>query len=293
MNTTELLESIRQRAYAPSATTTGSSDTEFIAMANEELRSGLGPYLMKVREDFFVRSYSYTVLSTTNTYRIPSRALGANIKSIQHLDASGNEQDFLNRLDDKDLDNDGYVIEGGSIILRNSPVPVGDTIRIKYYARPSKLVDSSRVFAITSLASSRFNGATVPLIFNTLDAIDVQRPNLVFENVYIDETPDSATAGVGGFVNIGETTYAAVGDYVAKAGEAFFPQIPEDLHPLLAQRVATQWLSVSGDDGDYSKAKERLKVMEEELLGIISARADGDKVITVGRNGLVSGIRTY
>lgn len=69
--------------------------------------------------------------------------------------------------------------------------------------------------------------------------------------------------------------YPLVGDYVTKATETIVPNMPLELHPIIAQRVAVAYLEASGDEPGKQSAERKLKSMEESAMSIITNRVEG------------------
>jgi hypothetical protein len=68
----------------------------------------------------------------------------------------------------------------------------------------------------------------------------------------------------------------SVGDWVCLAGETVNPQLPVELHPILAQRVAVKLLEGMGDSNNLQLAQGKLKEAEAAVLGLISNRVEGE-----------------
>lgn len=65
------------------------------------------------------------------------------------------------------------------------------------------------------------------------------------------------------------------GDYVTKATETIVPNMPLELHPIIAQRVAVACLEAMGDEQNKQSAERKLKSMEDAAMSIISNRVEG------------------
>jgi hypothetical protein len=66
-----------------------------------------------------------------------------------------------------------------------------------------------------------------------------------------------------------------VGDYVCVAGEAIIPQIPPDLHNMLAEKTAARILASLGDQAGLAMANDKIKEMEYRQGTLIDGRVDG------------------
>lgn len=71
------------------------------------------------------------------------------------------------------------------------------------------------------------------------------------------------------------TDESFVGAYLSLAEETFVPNIPTELHPILAQRVAVACLEALGDEAGKQSAERKLAQMEKEGLALINDRVEG------------------
>lgn len=292
MLTSELLDAIRQRAYMPSVVAVGADDATLLNTINEELRSYLVPFIMRVREEYLLKDYDQTVAQDVLSYRIPKRAMGGVIRGAYRV--AGGEEIPLNRLDISNTWDIGYRLIGPNVVLNTGTIAVGETLRLRIFVRPGKVVLNASAAKVIGFAGSTVTGDAVPAGWTNADNFDVIQGNQFHELRLEDVDASAVTPGAGGTVVFSAAPSVApvVGDYIAKTGEAPFPMVPEDLHPLLAQRCAVVWLSQAGNVDDLGRASKILADMEFAITGLISSRTHGDKVIT-NFEGLVPYYRRY
>jgi len=65
------------------------------------------------------------------------------------------------------------------------------------------------------------------------------------------------------------------GDYICLAGESIIPQIPPDLHNMLAEKTAARILASLGDQAGLAMANEKIKEMEYRQGTLLDDRVDG------------------
>lgn len=85
----------------------------------------------------------------------------------------------------------------------------------------------------------------------------------------------------------------AVGDQIALAGETIVPQVPADLHSLLAQRVTARCLEALGDTQGLSSANAKLSEMEQKSGALLQSRVEGAPKKIVNRHSLLKRRRLY
>lgn len=66
-----------------------------------------------------------------------------------------------------------------------------------------------------------------------------------------------------------------VGSYLNLAEESFVPNIPTELHPILAQRVAVSCLEAMGDEQNKQSAERKLANMERDAGTFLDNRVEG------------------
>lgn len=65
------------------------------------------------------------------------------------------------------------------------------------------------------------------------------------------------------------------GDYVCLAGESIIPQLPPDLHNMLAEKTAARILASMGDQAGLAMANDKIKEMEYRQGSLLNDRTDG------------------
>lgn len=189
-----------------------------------------------------------------------------------------------------------FFVQGNEVVMVPAvgANPNGSLI-FSYYLRPNELVDISlnRIATINSISVS--NGITsytvdqIPTGFNTSVKMDILQTNPGHKTHAIDKlsTLVDTTNKVISFNSTDVSPSIVVGDYVAYAGECIIPQIPSDLHDVLAQRVALRCLQSLGDQAGYAVAGSKLQEMEKNTGNLIDNRTEAEPTKLVNRKGLL------
>lgn len=209
-----------------------------------------------------------------------------------------------------------FYLQGNELVLVPSvgSNPVGSLI-FSYYMRPNELVDESRVATITHVAvGTSTTVVTVDGVPSGLDAtvqdgasftaftietkLDLLQTNPGHKTLSFDVYPTNVDS-VGntitfnnsdllGFVGQNASSSAIptlrAGDYIAFAGECIIPQIPSDLHDLLAQRVVARVLQSLGDQIGLQAANQKLMDMTQNAGTLINNRSEGQPQKIFARN---------
>lgn len=300
LTSTTLIESIKRRASIPISQNTF-TDEDLLAIANEEIFIGLVPSILQVHEEYFVTSENIDIVSNKANYPIPSRAIGNRLRQISYRDTSGNVYEMTRiqpelRYDDQhnQVTNAVYrfMVKNNEAVLIPSPsVQTVGGLEMSFFIRPNVMVTEDRVGIITDI--DRNTGIVTledfPKAFaasNLYDFIRIPSPHRIITYDVAIVTLDPVTKTVTfDIADIPEDVN--VGDSVMLAGETFVPNVPTDLHVVLAQRVATRCLEAMGDTQGLANANTKLQEMEFKTAEIIDNRVEGSPQKIVNRNNIL------
>jgi hypothetical protein len=282
--TTDLLADIKRRAMIPADQNTF-EDTDLLRLATDELRLSLLPMLLSEREEFYLTEAgaSQTLVAGTAAYQIPARAAGQMLRDAYITDSAGNIFN-LARIEYDERPNfdtvttgipNHFYLRNNKIVLLPTPSTASYTLVTPYFIRPSKLVETSDACQITDITGTTITvSATAPSTFSSSVATDFVRATGGFECVDIAVTPSSVSGTT--FVYSSVPSGLAVGDWICVAGESTIPQLPAELHPLLAERVAKKVMKALGDVNGAKLADETIKEMTEGARLLTNARVQGE-----------------
>lgn len=278
--TSELIASIKRRGMLPTAQSTFQA-ADLLLLADEETESLIVPMVAGAREDFWTVSKDY---STTTPIRIPPRAVGAKVRHAVLLDSAGNQVNCP-RGSPKDAlraTRPFYYVASSTLYLVNPTAASYPTMRVWFYLRPSRLVQTSEVAQVIG-----FNPATKQVTVNFLPAaftvgmkFDLVKASPPFECAGFDL---AAATISGSLITLSDALPASleVGDHLTVSGQTAVPQLPLEFHPVLAQAVAAKCLDSLGDVEQSGPAMGRALKMADTALSLISTRADADPVTAV------------
>lgn len=308
-----LIESVKRKGSIPDSQNRFLNE-DFLDFANEELWLALVPFVMGLHEDFFLYEEQIPIVKDVNSYEIPSRAMGNKLRDLQiKLNDNGNFVELTRAGIGERFDeyNGTTHTNLGRFYIKNntvnflspySPSPTGELTFI-YYMRPSAMVEESRVGVISTTPNV---GATetviqldsVPDNFDSTLTFDIYKGQSPHNILKIDLTPVSINTSTNTItfntadlqqINAvdGQTVPIAKGDHVALSGECSIPQVPSELHPMLAQMVLCRVFEAQGDQAGLQAALLKLAQMEKAAGNIIDARVDDAPQKIVNRHGLL------
>jgi hypothetical protein len=292
----KLLKSVKQRAAIPISQSTF-TDQDILDFANEEMDIGLVPSILSYQEEYLVRDEDYQILSNVSTYPIPYRAVGNRLRDLSFVNTDGDirlmtrihlDQIYAYQRDRTTENNYTYVVKGPYVELvpRVTENAFG-SLRMTFYLQPNRLVLPKRVGVITNI--DRNTGIITMDKFpegmteNTkIDLVQFRAPHTIIDydveltqvnpvNFTVAMDPASIPASL------------TVGDRVCHAGETDIPNVPSDLHVVLAHRTAARCLEAQGDTEGLRNANEKLVEMEMKTGDIINSRVEGSALKVVNQ----------
>jgi hypothetical protein len=289
---TETLASLKRRGMIPTSAQTLTT-AEFYKIVDEETQTYIVPLLLETREEYLVAYTDVSVTASTTSVFIPERAIGGKLRDVSASDGS-NSYRSLTRFEPERVDSNstslgglgGYYLEGNKIVFVGTPPST--TLRVTYYQRPNRVVATTAVGEVTAIAGNTITIAAAPSTFLTTVTYDFVKGKPGFDTL----GKDFAVSAAGTSMVFTSTvpTDLAVGDYICLSQETPIPQIPVELHPLLAQRVAATVLQALGDpkaQGTYQVAAD----MEKRILKVLQPRTDGSARVIVNKYGVGRGSR--
>lgn len=289
LTSTKLIKSIKRKGMVPKDQNTF-EDEDFLDMLNEEIQYFAVPHLMSVHEEYLVSSVDLDIVDGKTRYRIPERAIANKLRDVAYID---NNQSYyeLSRISLEDLSefSDTYSDDSTQVFyVENDEIVLVDALpfntnsgklRMYFYLRPNRLVLDNRASIVQSIdrVTGEVTVSNYLADFNNIPKIDFVQSNTPNKLYKYDVTPSSVSQLTGTLIftpsDIPENL--AIGDYINLAGETIVPQLPTELHPVLAQRVAVAALEALGDEANLRISSARLKMMEDATLNLIDNRVEG------------------
>jgi len=291
LTTDRLVNTALRRAMIPENQSTFTSD-DVQDILNEEFGIHVVPNVLKAHEEFYVVSEDVALVSNKTSYKIPYRAIGNKIREISYVDSNGAVYE-MTRVTIEDVPQYkghystnrvyAFYLKGDSVVLINETAQSG-SLRFSYYLRPSELVENDRGGVITDIDTATVPGettitmSTFPEHFSTITLFDIvqgKSPNniITFDRTILSVDANAQTVTFTTIEDIDSSLVA--GDIITQAEESIVPQLPTELHPILAQRAAVKMLEALGDTEGMNNAQRELERMEYNSMTLIDNRAEG------------------
>ena len=268
------------------------TDTEILAIADEELQSFVAPLVRSTREAYWLKDDDRSITPNVNEFRIPALATSGSIYDVILIDTNQNTS-VLARIETNDryrwrpspnLTGWPRVYEVVGDIVRIFPIlqSPGYTLRIRYERRPSQLVATSACAQVTAVGGSTLTSATS--IGSA--TVDVVQANPDFD-VVVAAKPETISGG-------GPYTYTfsgvaltdvSVGDWICPTGQTCIPPIPDVMQFALVDRVAAEMLDEAGDYENADRIRTALDPKLTQSMKSIEPRVPTEVPVVYNRFG--------
>lgn len=305
----KLIESVRNRAMVPEDTSVY-TDENVLQIANEELDVQLLDKLLSLHEEHLT-THVKIERNSEGVFDIPYRAIGNKLRDVVIVNGGVEyemSQISIGELPDYSYDSstlahgmDKFYIESNQVKLIQ-PTRSYDHIKLYFYMRPSYLTKTSESAVITSIVDNgtevTFSFSTMPSKFSSLtqfDFIGARTPNKI-------KAWDKSSSEVNSnlkFIKFLKTELSeelsdiTVGDYICKVEESPVPNIPTEMHPVLAQLTAVHILEALGDTEGLANAQRRLERMNESVMDLVDDRVELAPKKIKPRHGTINETRSF
>jgi hypothetical protein len=290
----KLIDSVRKRTMTPDDTTIY-TDQDILDIVNEELDVEVLENLLALHEEHLT-THIDVPRNADGVYEIPYRAIGNKLRDVSLK--SGSEvvyeltQVSLGELPDYSysVDSNAYLdkfyVESNKIKLLQ-PNRNYDSIRFYFYIRPSVLTKVEQAGIISSIVKDE-NADEITISMSSLgrnfsanccyDIVGKRTPNKI--KAWDLDPIQYVTTGTTGYVKFtlselgDDVDDIIVGDYVTIAEQSPVPNIPTEMHPVLAQAGAIQLLEALGDTEGLTNAQRRLDKMTKAVQSLVDDRVE-------------------
>lgn len=308
LTSSTLIQSAIRRSMIPRTQVTFTNE-DFLAFANEEMDTAVMPYVMSFHEDYFLFKEDIPLENSVSKYAIPYRAVGTKLREVSYKDFGDNLFEMTRILveDIPTFTNGGtsgtsplraFYIENNEVcLLPQTGLVANGALRVYYYIRPSQLVSEDRALIITSIdrTTGQIGVENLPNIYTIGELVDFIQVKSPHKCLSIDKSVLNVDT-VNKVISFNPTDIPkalSIGDHICLAEECIVPQIPTDLHSMLAQRVACRCLEALGDQQGLQAANAKLAEMELKLGTVIDNRVEGSPLKVINRHSSLRIARKY
>jgi len=156
-----------------------------------------------------------------------------------------------------------------------STIVTGNVIEVDYFDRKLKIESDTAGIVVQQTISVK--APSVPEIFSAGKLVDILQEDGGHSTYKIDVRlgPNSVSTNS---LTLNEQDLSedfVIGDYICLQYECIIPQIPTDLHILLAERTASRILQALGDSQGLDQSNRKIQDYEARQSVLIDRRVDG------------------
>jgi hypothetical protein len=175
-----------------------------------------------------------------------------------------------------------------SLGLELSTISTANVIEVDYFDRNLSIASNSPGLTIQSTISVK-SSQVVPDIFAAGKLVDILQEDGGHSTYKIDVRlpPGSVSQSAVSINEADLPTDFVLGDYICLQYESIIPQIPTDLHILLAERTAARILQALGDSQGLDQSNKKIQDYEARQSVLIDTRVDGSPMKVLNTHSIL------
>lgn len=160
----DLVNAVKRKISMPTSQSLFTT-LDILAFANEEMQISQVPSVLQYHQEYYVYNVFAPLLTNTNNYPIPDRAVAMRLRDLFYVDESGNkhemtriqteDQAYFSRNAGTNQNLHKFYLEGNDVVLAPHLIsnPTGQ-LRFGIFIRPNQLVTNDRAATITAFAKT-------------------------------------------------------------------------------------------------------------------------------------------
>lgn len=268
MNTTDLIALVRLQALIEPSNT-DYTDAVIMRELNNALTTKFERLVVDAHAGYWLQSIVYTTTSGNGYLRLPPRAIGLSHVEIAAGATTASSGAFLRLaqiseghtpLVARAYDSLGqpqfFVLRGDRIQLLPTPDNSSYLIKLRYYIRPSRLVTAqasgfglviavtpaARTVTVSNLPAAYADDGTTSAGTVSAGLVDIVGAAGWRELQVVEATISNLSTTTYTLAAPADLSSVAIGDYVRRADQNEWPQLPEDYHRCLADIASVKIL---------------------------------------------------
>ncbi len=297
--TTALLAAIKRKLQIPSGSTK-LSDTELLAIADEEMRSYVYPRLLRTGQNYGIEQCTIPLVGNQQRYLLPPPCNADTIVNVALVDTNSSLREMHSvpvlRIDAWGTTTSTipreYSLQSSYIHVLPTPVDATCSIRIRFERVPGRLVATTAEVQADTVVDGTFSLSGTPSGWTTgqtyVTAYRSGPPfNCPFGYSLVTATEDSTVWDLGtplwGELDDTYTTSAMYPDYICQWNQSPVVPLPEAWHPVMLYAASSAVAREYGDDteADYLRAEADARV--ERMIQSANSRVRKDAQIAFDR----------
>lgn len=256
-------------------------DDEIFSIASNQINSKLVPFILSLKEEYYLTSEDQTITQDQQAYPIPARAIGLTLREVKVIDGTAIKD--INRIDPTEITSlasgqvTSFYLQGHDVMLYPTPQSTQGTLRLYYFLSPSEIVATALCARITDI--DRVTGlisAVTPSDWTTGETYDLVSSKNGHQTKAFDLVASAVVASTSiTFTATDIPASIVVGDYVALAGQAPYIQAPDICFQYVVQLTIEQLMIQMSDQAGLESAKAEVARLQELIVAQLQNRVQG------------------
>lgn len=306
--TADFLVNAAQRRVVVPASQSLLTNTDFLDIANNIMKSRMVTTIESVNQEFFVYDVLIPLVAGVSEYSIPYRALGRALRELKMVSLDPNDTTQTNNtrnlvqvaLEDAQVYEAsaltaGFYFKSDKIrLVPNVPSSIDpyQALQAFYRLPPNDLVYTSQAAEVASVSGNDVTVLSVPSTFVVGENVDFIQGVSGNSILAMDKAITNIAGTTISFGSSSVPSDLVAGDWISLAGTS--PVInfcPNEAYPYFESCVAHRLAQIMGDFEGMAQLKDDISEDKKNLLSILEPRIDGEPTIIINRSSLVRGNR--
>jgi hypothetical protein len=283
------------------------NDDQLLSFLNSIIQLDLVGLIDSTNQEFFVRTIDIPIVASQNSYRIPYRAMGRQIRDLKYYDPNDTSPRFQNmiliNINDLQFYQVGYknfaafYFKGDSIVVvPDVPDQINGSPALQcwYKLKPNKPCFLDDSATVVSVAGNDVTVNQVPSNLSVGSLVDFIQGKEGCDIYSFDKTITNISGSTISFATGDVPTELSAGDYISlQQTSPVINMIPDEAQPLIEDKTSRLLLRSIGDIDGSRTFDNSIDDMEKSLLKMVEPRTDGQPQVILNRYSLSRGRRYW
>jgi hypothetical protein len=256
------------------------TDSEILDVAHDVMLTQVVPFIISMREEYYVAHENHTITASVTSYPISYRAMGLSLREVK-LVRNGSIID-LPRMSPEEVTSEStgtpraFYLEAGNVILYPTPSSTEGTLKLSYFKTPNKIVEVADTAVITAIDTvTGVVTAGCPTTWTTADEFDLISRHNGHRCLALDLTASAVSTTSATFAAADLPSTLAVGDYIALAGQSPYLEVPDVAFDWVVRLTVNVLLESMSDQAGLQAGMAHADIIRGSLASLLTNRVVG------------------
>lgn len=277
LDSTYFVQQVKTQGSIPSGRY---SDPEILLLASDAIRDELVPFIMELREEYYLTHEDQTITQGVSAYPIPKKSMGLTVREVKRI--LGERVIDIDRISPTQARTTAsgtprvFYVKSQDIILYPTPDATGDTLRAFYNKQPSDIVETSECALITAIDTvTGIVTATPPTTWTVSSEMDFISQDNGHIQLASEITPSAISTTTVTFATADLPTTLRIGDYIALTGQTPYVEAPDVCFSLAVRLTINLLLDSMGDQTGLASSQDKTNKLRASVAMLMGNRTPG------------------